>query len=50
MGNQAAKDIENGSTWMDMRQAQAIWLIIKVREADIRLNKESKNHDNEITT
>ena len=33
-----------------MRQARAIWLIIKVREADVRLNKEIKTHDNAITT
>ena len=33
-----------------MRQYQAIWLIIEVREADIRLNKESKTHDNAIIT
>ena len=31
-----------------MRQARAIWLIIKVREAGIRLNKESKTYDNAI--
>ena len=49
-GNQAAKDIENDSAWLDMRQARAIWLIIKVREAGIRLNKASKTHDNAITT
>ena len=24
--NQATKDITDGSTWLDMRQAQAIWL------------------------
>ena len=39
-----------GSTCLDMRQARAIWLIIKVREAGIRLNKASKTHDNAITT
>ena len=50
MGNQAAKDIEKGFTWLDMRQARAIWLIIKVREAGIRLNKASKTHDHAITT
>ena len=33
-----------------MRQARAIWLIIKVREANARLKKESKTHDNAITT
>ena len=50
MGNQDAKDIQNGSAWLDMRQAQAIWMILKVREADIRLNKASTTHDNVITT
>ena len=50
MGNQAAKDIQNGSAWLDMRQDWAIWLIIRVREADIRLKKVGKTHDNEITT
>ena len=39
-----------GSAWLDMRQARAIWLIIKVREVGIRLNKASKTHDNAITT
>ena len=33
-----------------MRQARAIWLIIIVKEAGIRLKKESKTHDNAITT
>ena len=32
----------NGFAWLDMRQARAIWLIIKVREAGIRLNKANK--------
>ena len=49
-GNQAAKDIKNGSAWLDMRQAWDIWLILKVREAGIRLNKAGKPHDNAITT
>ena len=50
MGNQAVKDIYNGSTWLDMRQYWAIWMIIKVREAGIRLNEARKTHDNAITT
>ena len=50
IGNQAAKDIKYGSAWLDMRQARAIWLIIKVKEASIRLNKARKAHDNAITT
>ena len=50
MGNHAAKDIKNGSAWLDMRQARAIWLILKVRLADIRLNEAGKAHDNAITT
>ena len=33
-----------------MRQAWAIWPIIKVKEAGIRLNKASKTHNNTITT
>ena len=41
---------KKGSAWLDMRQARAIWLIIKVREADVRLNKARKTHDNAITT
>ena len=44
------KDIKNGSVWPDMRQAQAIWLILNVREAGIRLNEAGKSHDNAITT
>ena len=50
IGNQAAKDIKYGSAWLDMRQAQAIWLKLKVREAGVRLNKAGKAHDNAITT
>ena len=49
-GNQAAKDINNGSTWLDMRQDQAIWLKHNVRRAGIKLNKVGKAHDNAITT
>ena len=41
---------ETGSAWIDMRQAQAIWLKLNVREADVRLNKADKAHDNAITT
>ena len=29
---------------------RAIWLILKVREAGIRLNEAGKAHDNAITT
>ena len=50
IGNQAAKDIKDGSAWLDMIQARDIWLILKVREAGIRLKKEGKAHDNAITT
>ena len=50
MGNQDAKDILNGSAWLEMRQDRAIWLIIKVREVGIRLNEAGKTHDNAITT
>ena len=28
--------------WLDMRQDRAIWLILKVREAGIRLNEAGK--------
>ena len=49
-GNQATKGIKNGSTWLDMRQAQAIWLKRNVREAGIKLNKAGKAHDNAFTT
>ena len=49
-GKQAAKDIKNGSAWLDMRQAWAIWLKHNVREADIKLNKAGKSHDNAFTT
>ena len=40
--------IKNGSAWLDMRQAWAIWLKRNVREADINLNEEGKAHDNAI--
>ena len=49
-GNQAAKVIKDGSAWLDMRQARAIWLKRNVREAGIRLNKAGKAHDNAIPT
>ena len=48
--NQAAKDIKDGSGWLDMRQARVIWLKLKVREADVRLKKAEKAHDNATTT
>ena len=50
IGNQAAKDIKDGFAWLDMRQARAIWLKLKVREADVRLKKAGNAHDNVITT
>ena len=50
MGNQAAKDKKDGSAWLDMRQARAIWLKIKVREVGTRLKKVGKAHDKAITT
>ena len=49
-GKQDAKDIKDGSAWLDMRQAWAIWLKCNVREAGIRLNKAGKAHDNAFTT
>ena len=49
-GNQAAKDIKNGSAWLDMRPARAIWLKRNVKRADIKLNKAGKAHDNAFTT
>ena len=50
IGNQLAKDIKYGSTWLDMRQDRAIWLKLNVREAGIKLNKAGKAHDNAFTT
>ena len=50
IGNQATKDIKDGSTWLDMRKYRAIWMKLKVREADIRLNEAGKAHYNAITT
>ena len=50
IGNQAAKDKKYGFAWLDMRQARAIWMKLNVREADIRLNKADKSHDNAIRT
>ena len=49
-GDKAAKDIKNGSAWLDMRQARAIWLKRNIREAGIKLNKAGKAHDNAFTT
>ena len=50
IGNQAAKDIKDGSAWPDMRQARAIWLKHNVRRAGIKLNKAGKSHANAFTT
>ena len=50
IGNQAAKDIKDGSAWLHMRQARAIWLNLKVREASVRLKKVGNAYDNAITT
>ena len=49
-GNEATKDIKNGSAWLDMRQARAICLKRNVRGAGIKLNKAGKAHDNAFTT
>ena len=49
-GTQVAKDMKNGSAWLDMRQSRAIWLKRNVRGAGIKLNKASKAHDNAFTT
>ena len=49
-GNQATKDINKISAWLDMRQAQAIRLKRNVRGAGIKLNKTGKAHDNAFTT
>ena len=43
-------DIRNGSAWLDMRQARAIWMNHNVRGANIKLNKLGKSHDNAFTT
>ena len=48
--NQAAKDIKNGSAWLDMRQARAIWMKHNVKGAGIKLNREGKANDNAFTT
>ena len=49
-GNQAAKDTKNGSAWLDMRQARAIWLKRNVRGAGIKLFREGKAHDDAFPT
>ena len=41
---------KNCSAWLDMRQAQAIWLKRNVRGDGIKLNKTGKSHDNAFTT
>ena len=41
---------KNGSAWLDMRQAWAIWLKHNVKGASIKLNKAGKAHDNAFTT
>ena len=50
VGESSFKRYIKGFAWLDMRQDWAIWLMIKVREAVIRLNKVIKIHDNAITT
>ena len=40
---------KDGSAWLDMRQARAIWLKRNVRGASIKLNKIGKAHDNAST-
>ena len=42
--------MKNGSAWLDMRQARAIWLKHNVRGAGIKLKKAGKAHDNAFTT
>ena len=49
-GKQAAKDIKDGSVWLDMRQAWAIWLKCNVRRVGIKLNNIGKAYDNAFTT
>ena len=49
-GKQAAKDIKDGSTWLEMRQDRAIWIKRNVKGANINLNKAGKAHDNAFTT
>ena len=46
----SCKGYKNGSAWLDMRQARAIWLKRNVRGAGIKLNKTGKAHDNASTT
>ena len=41
---------KNGSAWLDMRPARAIWLKHNVKEAGIKLNKAGKADDNAFTT
>ena len=41
---------KNGSAWLDMRQAQAIWMKRNVRRAGIKINKAGKAHDNAFIT
>ena len=49
-GKQVAKDIKDGSAWLDMRQNWAIWMKCNVRGASIKVNKAGKSHDNALTT
>ena len=39
-----------GSEWLGMRQTWTISMKCNVREADIKLNKAVKAHDNPFTT
>ena len=42
--DQAAKYMLNGFAWLEMRQAQAIWMITQSQGASIKLKKEIKTH------
>ena len=49
-GTSSCEGYKNGSAWLDMRQAQAIWLKLNVSGAGIKLNEAGKAHDNAFTT
>ena len=47
---QGEKDMQKDSSWLDVRQARAIWLITQSQGVSIKFKKTSKTHENEITT
>ena len=42
-GNQATKDIKYGFAWLEMRQAQAIWMKIQIQGSQCKAQEDRKS-------